>query len=414
MSDRVKAGLGALALLLGTVLVFFGPSLAGLVNGAVEDAQASLNKHTVISDEMVDKLTVETASADAECESGNTGVVDFNIGALAGIPPRLWSDALSTPFTATVAEDVRNELQRTICEDPLLGVSYLVFFATDVRDTIKSDTGVDIVDLNPWLKPFATKPSQINQLAAGFIPLLDVKDRSKINELKSTAFDMNIKWQETAGLLNTLFDRFAVVGIEARESVVNYHLAAGGLVVGSLPAVERNPNQEDLPALILSLTEKDQCEDLLTIGANMGDKRPELFGDRVCETPGCEGEGCNPPCSEDCGPPPCVTNCEPPCTVNCEPCPPGNTIPDCAPKSPNPGDYTYPPGKPPVTETNPPEETPPPVVTEETGGGGVVDTPTNDPGSETGTTAPDADPPAPETTPPPNQGGNGDGTVGGF
>jgi len=106
----------------------------------------------------------------------------------------------------------------------------------------------------------------------------------------------------------------------------------------------------------------------------------------------------------------------PVCTENCTPCPPGNTIPSCAPKSSNPDDYTYPDGKPPVTVTTPPESSPPPVVTEQTGGGGVVDTPTNDPGSETGVTAPGSDPaPTTPSIPPVNQGGdNGAGDPGGF
>lgn len=88
-------------------------------------------------------------------------------------------------------------------------------------------------------------------------------------------------------------------------------------------------------------------------------------------------------------------------------CPPGNEIPRCAPKSSNPGDYTYPSGKPRVpTVTTPAERTPPPVVTHQTGGGGVVDTPTNQPGSETGVTAPGPGvaPPPPVRTPPPNEG----------
>lgn len=54
---------------------------------------------------------------------------------------------------------------------------------------------------------------------------------------------------------------------------------------------------------------------------------------------------------------------------------------------------------PPVT--TPVEETPPAVDTEEPGGGGVVDTPTNEPGSETGVDIPDSEEPT-RVDPPPD------------
>ena len=373
---------------------------------------ASEEKLPEISQEVIDALTVKTASADAGCVLDANGLVSYQIGALEAVPaPRLWSDAVSTPFAATTPEEIRDELQAETCKDVLLGVSELVFFATDVRDELLSKTGVDLVELNPWLKPFAVDPSEINELAAEFIPLLDVEE-PKDSEV-TTAIKQNRKWQELASYVNTLYDRFTVSGPEARMSVVNYHLAVGGLVVGGLPAVERNANQEDLPALILSLTEKDQCAPLLTIGANTGDKRPELFGAGDCVTPDTPGTPPAPPteCTENCtqNPPPCTSNCTPPC-------PPNNMTPSCAPKGGDKKDYEYPEGKPPVTETRPADQAPPVVDTNVGGGGGVVDTPANNPGSETGVTAPDAEPAPTTPTPlPSNEGGdNGAGDTGGF
>lgn len=68
-----------------------------------------------------------------------------------------------------------------------------------------------------------------------------------------------------------------------------------------------------------------------------------------------------------------------------------------------PGDGTEPdPGtgtRPPSSVSAPAEATPPPVDTSVPGGGGVVDTPTNDPGSESGLTAPGADEPDDEPIP---------------
>lgn len=254
---------------------------------ATEEESEEEDKAALTADELeelIALLTVSTVSEGADCPStGQFGVIGLRVGALEDIPPRLESDFMSTPVQATEPEPARDEIQGAVCEDPLLGVSYLVFFATDVRDELLDKTGIDVLELNEWMKPFAVDPSEINSLAAEYIPLLDVEDPSEEQVLNALA--KNREWQKLASYANTLLDRFKVEGIEARPSVVNYHLAIGGLVVGGLPEVERNPNQEDMPALVLSLTEKDQCVPLVEIGINVGDKRPELFEPPVCEPP---------------------------------------------------------------------------------------------------------------------------------
>jgi hypothetical protein len=105
--------------------------------------------------------------------------------------------------------------------------------------------------------------------------------------------------------------------------------------------------------------------------------------------------GCYPPGKKpECKP----GNCPPPT----EKCPPGNTNPDCAPKSGNAADYQVPAGKPRVGQPDTPVEghanDPAQNVP---GGGGVVDNPNNDSGSETGGTAPGASPPPSTPSPPP-------------
>ena len=133
-------------------------------------------------------------------------------------------------------------------------------------------------------------------------------------------------------------------------------------------------------------------------------------------------------CVTNCGPPPsggCKHDCgQPTCTHDCNPtpkCPPGQvgTPPNClTPKSDDPDDYTYPDGKPPVHTSGPADTKPPTVHTHHNGGGGVDDSPTKPPGSETGGTAPGADPPRDNHPTQPPEGGDGsgnndnDGTVG--
>ncbi|HUC96125.1 MAG TPA: hypothetical protein VMR16_00470 [Candidatus Saccharimonadales bacterium] len=107
---------------------------------------------------------------------------------------------------------------------------------------------------------------------------------------------------------------------------------------------------------------------------------------------------------------------QPKCTKNCKPKPP------LTPKSSNPKDYKQPGDdntrdsgtgtKPKATVSTPAESTPPTVNTSKSGGGGVIDTPTNKPGSETGTTANGASPaPSAPSTPKPNEGGSNNGVV---
>ena len=98
------------------------------------------------------------------------------------------------------------------------------------------------------------------------------------------------------------------------------------------------------------------------------------------------------------------------------------TTPKLTPKSSNPKDYKQPGDdnkkdsgtgtKPKATVSTPAESAPPTVTTSKSGGEGVVDTPTNKPGSETGTTAKGASPaPSTPSAPKPNEGGSNDGVV---
>lgn len=345
---------------------------------------------------LIKALTVKTTPASAECKADQYGNVPYQIDSLLGVPPRIATDAISTPITVTDPVAARVALQEAVCKDPLLGVTWLAFMATTLRDQVLRDTGIDLLVLNPRLKAYADV-SQINAQATAFLPLLNVKDPSKTQ--LDDAIRKNRTWQKAAALVNTLLERFAVLGIEARLSLVNYHLTDYALDVDALPMVGINDKEESLPALIFSITEKGQCGEVTSFGANVGDKRPELFAAKTCAPP-----ASNPA-------PKAKSHVQP-----TSPCPPGNTIPSCAPKSHNPADYAYPTGKPPVIVTTPQEATPPAVITTQPGGGGVSDTTANSPGTETGTTAPTAVPaPAAPATPPANVGGtNGAGDPGSF
>ena len=328
---------------------------------------------------LIKALTVKTVPASAECKTDDYGNVAYAIDSLLGVPPRLWPDAISTPFVATDPAAMRVELQKEICEDPVLGGAYLAFMATSVRDTLLAETGIDLNNLNPRLKEY-TDVSQITPKATAFVPLLNVKDPSE--KQVDAAVAKNADWQQDAALVNTLLERFAVLGIEARSSVVNFHLVNYALDVDALPTIGVNDKQENLPALIFAITEKGQCGEITTFGANIGDKRPELFEAKDCAPP---VETPTPP-----APPTTTTPPTPGCTSNCNPTPPCTSNCGNAPKTgniPRPGtDSTTDSGtgtKPPAPAPTTPAEVTPPRV--DTTPSGPVDTGTTLP-NESGST----------------------------
>lgn len=263
--------------------------------------------------QIAERLTVNTTSI--QCTVNELGLIDFNIGALESVPePRKWSDAISTPFGAQDPEAIRDELQQAICQDPVLGTSWLAFLVNEFQEHYN----INLSELNPWIADYATDVDQIDEVAAGFIPLLDVAEPT--DEQILAAVEANKKWQQRASYIGTLLDKFALGGVEARPSVVNYHLKDGGLVVGALPAVEKNPQQESLEALVFEVTLKDQCEPLASMGVNIHDKRPELFDGKKCETPtpetpGTPGTPDKPHTPETPGTPPPTTTTPPPPTT---------------------------------------------------------------------------------------------------
>lgn len=244
----------------------------------VDDAVRKALTVTSVDDEYCLEKVVKYGGSTVATGDGMT-VVTFNgrIGALEGTPPRLWSDALDTPYVKTDPQEMLGETQAEICENPLYGVTVAHFFAT------MSVGDVKLSEINDWLTPFAGDAGQINDKASEFVPLLDVT--SPTDDDKGQAVRQNLAWQQVAGKLGTLLGRFQVVGVQAQASTLNYHLVAGGAVVGGLPEVGLNPNQENLPALVLQLTEKGACAPLKVIGFNQGDKRPEEFAPPACVTP---------------------------------------------------------------------------------------------------------------------------------
>lgn len=251
-----------------------------------EDDGKDKTRNVTDNQEIIDALTVKTVTTDcvavakesstAETYSTKSGkVVKFDIGALktvgTGANQRRWSDAISTPLESDQSNNdaMTTEMQAAFCEDPLLGSTFANMIAN-----MKVD-GVKVVDLNKWLKPYEGDASVIADRAASFMPLRQGEKPSKADLEK--AITKNKQWQAVAEKLGTLLERFQASGVGSDDTILNYHLNADGLMVAGLPDVSLNPEQYKATAFRLVLTKKTGgC--FLEIGFNVGDKRPEQFG----------------------------------------------------------------------------------------------------------------------------------------
>jgi len=287
MRGRAIAGFVLTALL---VLALGIPLAVSALNNRAEASTPPSSSSSTSTDSadksdpaLVAALTVTTVSDTAKCSTDQYGIVGFDIDALKKTPPRASSASLATPFSATKPADILREFQQSDCKDPHLGTAWAVFFAQDFRDWFLKTQGIDLVELNGWLKPFSADQLNIEDngiatKAAEYIPLLNVKDPS--SEQIDQALTKNRQWQAVAERLNTLLERFEVLGIQSRDSVVSYRVSAP--VAGALPSVGRDPVTDTKPALVLSFTQKVGCT-VAEVGINLEDKRPELFKP-VCVT----------------------------------------------------------------------------------------------------------------------------------
>lgn len=313
MKNRWKLGVAtaALAATLG---------LAACGGGSPED---------VLSADAIKALTVTTVDQ-GTCVADVDGIVSVYTGALEGVPPRAWTDAISTPLrNQTDANAALREIQWSICHDRFNGATWLVAMANLEVE------GVKLSEINEWLKPYAVDANKVNDIADEFLPQRDKDIAAMTADEQKEVKQKSEEWQQLAQKLNTLLNRFQNVGIGAPMSEWNYHLALGGAKVDGLPEVALNDKQENLNSVILVLTEKGNSCPIVAIGGNVLDRRPEGFptgcnpkgqpnvGMYVPGTPGGnppQGTGGNPPPTN---PPP--TN--PPPTGGG--CPPGTTPPDC-------------------------------------------------------------------------------------
>lgn len=304
---------------------------------------------------------------------------------------RQWSDALSTVLRGSTPEEMRDWIERAICEEPLIGASLAHLFAhLEVQ-------GVRVLSLQStdWLEVGNIDASEINDLAASFMPVtvwkLENFGKSDVPDgIYTKAVKANHEYQELASRLIFLLSRYELsTQVTSINSTHHYHLVAGGLTADGFPEVEIETDVDTRPALVFYLTEKTACKPISVLGFNVGDKRPML---------GVIPETCEP-FVPPMAPPPTTPPSTGGCETNCEPPPPPpSCVVDCVKdwgKNVIPPAGVTPAGPDPLTPRPSAPATPAPVIPGNT-----------TPGS--GSQAPGATVPDPvRSTPPPATGGDG-------
>lgn len=252
----------------------------------VLSAPGSVNKKNTknrISQEALAKiLSVETTTFNCTKDVDNTAevvtladgskIVRPEVGARPG--KGLWGDSISTPMKHTEnRKAAEREIKTALCEDPVVASMVARHFAEMEID------GHKIINMNPWLKPYAGNPSGINDDAERLMPGYgkELKGDKAVEE----ALEAKREHEALAEKLATLLDRYKNLGFKGNvTTTLNYHLKAGGHKVEGMPEVELNEDQYKGRFLVFELTDKDgDC--LRVLMFNTGDKRLAESG--VCE-----------------------------------------------------------------------------------------------------------------------------------
>ena len=221
---------------------------------------------------LASKLTVspeDILPTTVKCESdafldNSRAAVDANNPAL-----RTWSYSVSTPFGSSDPTVILDKMFAENCGNPtVLDMNIQWLDSLDIQ-------GFKVGAANPWMGKHLAQASNPG-LRSSYLT-------KKTGELDSKIF-VTADYQSVAAMVNFLLSRFDVIGVGSWQSTTNWHLDGAGMVVGELPRTSLNPNQENLPALRLELTDKGVgC--VFAGGFNTADKRWEQFNCLAPTTP---------------------------------------------------------------------------------------------------------------------------------
>ena len=196
-----------------------------------------------------------------------------------------FSTALTFPFSGASQEDgqsysdetVRMWWETELTEELLRNPVYGVAVARALSESKFSD-GSTLLDLNPWLGEFVQKYDtafQENGLGNGYFLTKETADGPILVTDEYRRYAVGTRW---------LLDRFVIKGVSRLYAEKHWGLRPANDLQPSRIKAEAFEEPEDRDALVVSFLTKSG-KNVLVIGFNIHDKRPEIPGSRPKPVP---------------------------------------------------------------------------------------------------------------------------------
>lgn len=196
-----------------------------------------------------------------------------------------FSSALTYPFSGASQEDGRSYSDETVkgwweselTEELLRNPVYGVAVARALSESKFSD-GSTLLDLNPWLGEFVQKYDAAFQdggLGNGYFLTKEVADGPILVTNEYRRYAVGTRW---------LLDRFVIKGVSRLYAEKHWGLRPANDLQPSRVKAEAFEEPEDRDALVVSFLTKSG-KNVLIIGFNVHDKRPEIPGSRPKPVP---------------------------------------------------------------------------------------------------------------------------------
>lgn len=294
MRNTNKKGVSPLNRILATMMVVL--MLVGGVAWA-KNTYFKDSKEAIASDSLTDeelKAAKADLTVDLDAEILNSAYPEVSRELLYSSMPSQnearvaaagFSSALTFPFSGASQKDgqsysdetVQGWWQQELTEELLRNPVYGVAVARALSESKFSD-GSTLLDLNPWLGEFVQKYDAAFQdggLGNGYFLTKEVADGPILVTDEYRHYAVGTRW---------LLDRFVIKGVSRLYAEKHWGLRPANDLQPSRIKAEAFEEPEDRDALIVSFLTKSG-KNVLVIGFNVHDKRPEIPGSKPKPVP---------------------------------------------------------------------------------------------------------------------------------
>ena len=295
MRNTNKKGVSPLNRILATMMVVL--MLVGGVAWAKNTYFAQSNKEAIASDSLTEEELNQAKAdltVDLDAEILNSAYPEVSRELLYSSMPSQnearvaaagFSSALTFPFSGASQKDGQSYSDETVkgwwetelTEELLRNPVYGVAVARALSESKFSD-GSTLLDLNPWLGEFVQKYDAAFQdggLGNGYFLTKEVADGPILVTDEYRHYAVGTRW---------LLDRFVIKGVSRLYAEKHWGLRPANDLQPSRIKAEAFEEPEDRDALAVSFLTKSG-KNVLIIGFNVHDKRPEIPGSRPKPVP---------------------------------------------------------------------------------------------------------------------------------